>query len=60
MNKANLGWYAFAAIGGLVSGLCFSRSQYYQGRMDEVSEMRKKLEELRDKLINESKREETK
>lgn len=55
MNKANLGWYAFAAIGGLVSGLCFSRSQYYQGRMDEVAEMRKKLEELRDKLINESK-----
>lgn len=60
MNKANLGWYAFAAIGGFVSGLCFSRSQYHQGRMDEVAEMRKKLEELRDKLINESKREETK
>ena len=55
MNKANLGWYAFAAIGGLVSGLCFSRSQYYQGRKDGVAEMRKNLEELRDKLINESK-----
>lgn len=56
MNKINLGWYAFAAIGGLVSGLAFSRAQYWQGRIDEAEECKKELMKIRDEVL--SKREE--
>jgi len=56
MNKVNLGWYAFAAIGGLVSGLCFSRSQYHQGRIDMAEEFKEEIIKIRDEVL--SKREE--
>lgn len=58
MNKLNLGWYAFAALGGLVSGLAFSRSQYYQGRIDMAEEFKEEMIKIRDEVL--SKREETK
>lgn len=58
MNKLNLGWYAFAAIGGLVSGLCFSRSQYYQGRIDMAEEFKEEMVKIKEEVLSE--REETK
>lgn len=56
MNKVNLGWYAFAGMVGLVSGLCFSRSQYYQGRIDMAEEFKEGMIKIRDEVL--SKREE--
>ena len=37
-NKFNLGVYALGVIGGLASGLCFSRVQYYRGKRDAFNE----------------------
>ena len=45
-NKFNLGLYAIAAVGGLVSGLCFSRAQYYRGKRDAFNEAREIVKEV--------------
>lgn len=47
-DKFSLGWYAFALVGGLVSGLCFSRSQYHQGKIDAYNEVTKELEKVQE------------
>ena len=57
MNKINLGWYAFVGICGLVTGLCFSRAQYRQGRIDMAEEFKEDLMNVTEKLLKE--REET-
>lgn len=44
MSKSIIGWYLFALSAGLVSGLCFSRAQYYQGKIDARREMLVTLE----------------
>ena len=44
------GWYLFAFVGGLLSGLMFSRSQYYQGQFDAYSDMVEDLDKPSSKL----------
>ena len=44
-NKFSIGLYAIAAVGGLVSGLCFSRAQYYRGKRDAFIEAREMIKE---------------
>lgn len=56
MNKVNLGWYVFAGVCGLVSGLCFSRSQYYRGRIDMAEEFKVEIIKIKEEVL--SKREE--
>lgn len=53
MNKFSVGLYAFAAIGGLVSGLCFSRAQYYRGKRDAFIEARDMIKEELDSVKSE-------
>lgn len=45
-----IGWYAFAAVGGFVSGLMFSRAQYWQGRIDEAEECKEALMKFKEEL----------
>lgn len=44
------GWYLFAFVGGLLSGLMFSKSQYYQGQADAYSDIAEDLEKLSSKI----------
>ena len=44
----SLGWYAFAAIGGLTSGLLFSKAQYHKGQADAYNKIANDLQELSD------------
>ena len=45
-DKFNSGLYVFALCGGFATGLLFSRSQYYQGKMDAYDEMAEDLREV--------------
>ena len=54
MNKFSVGLYAFAAIGGLVSGLFFFfRAQYYRGKRDAFIEARDMIKEELDSVKSE-------
>lgn len=46
-NKTfNKGWYTFAFTGGLLSGLLFSKSQYFKGKFDAYTDMEKRLSDI--------------
>jgi hypothetical protein len=59
-DKVSLLVCAVAVVGGLiVSALAFARAQYYQGRIDALTEVTEQLTEIRDEILErESKKEE--
>lgn len=42
-SKFNVGMYLFAAVGGLVSGLYFSKAMYHKGKLDAYNETHESL-----------------
>lgn len=45
-NNFNFGWYMFAMVGGMASGLMFSRAQYHKGQADAYSEISERLQKV--------------
>lgn len=45
-SKFNLGLYVFAAVGGLLSGLSFSKALYHKGKVDAFKEVQGELDKL--------------
>lgn len=46
MKKFSIGWYMFALIGGLASGLMFSKAQYHKGKADAYKDINDALEKF--------------
>lgn len=53
----NVGWYLFALVGGIASGLMFSKSQYYKGQYDAYEEIGKDLQDSLDSIKENQKEE---
>lgn len=45
-GKFNVGMYLIAAVGGLVSGVCFSKAMYHKGKLDAFNEVQGSLDKL--------------
>lgn len=51
-SKFNIGMYLFAAVGGLVSGLYFSKAMYHKGRLDAFREVQGDLSKLAEDVMD--------
>lgn len=45
-EKLNLGAYTFAGVIGLLSGLSFSRSLYFKGKMDALRDIENEMNDV--------------
>lgn len=51
-GKLSLGVYLFAFVGGLGSGLCFSKAFYYKGKKDAFDEVKDDIDKLNHDVVD--------